>query len=122
MKTLILVVFLAASSFGEVSDPLAKAYEALKAKDYDQAIPAFLQAVAASPARADIRKDLAYTYLKVGESEAARDQFGEAMRLDPADTHVALEYAFLCYESRGDAVVWKATARRIFDGLRKQGN
>ena len=122
MKTLILVVLLAASSFGEVSDPLAKAYEALKAKDYDQAIPAFLKAVAASPARVDIRKDLAYTYLKVGEPEAAREQFGEAMRLDPADSHVALEYAFLAYESREDAIQWKATARRVFDRLRKEGN
>jgi Tfp pilus assembly protein PilF len=122
MKALILVVFLAASSFGESSDPLTKAYEALKARDYDQAIPAFLKAVAGNPQRADIRKDLAYTYLKVGEAEAGRDQFGEAMRLDPADTHVAMEYAFLCYESRNDAIVWKALARRIFDRLRKQGN
>jgi Tfp pilus assembly protein PilF len=122
MKVLCLVVFLAALSFAEVSDPLAKAYEALKSKDYDQAIPAFLQAIAANPGRADIRKDLAYTFLKVGESEAARDQFGEALRLTPSDSHLALEYAFLCYESRTDAVVWKATARRIFDRLRKEGN
>ena len=122
MKSLILGVIFAAWGLAAADDTLAKAYEALKAKDYDQAIPAFLKSVAASPTRADVRKDLAYTYLKVGESEAARDQFGEAMRLDPSDTHVALEYAFLCYESRGDAVVWKATARRIFDRLRKQGN
>ena len=122
MKSLILGVVFAAWCFGAADDTLAKAYEALKVKDYDRAIPAFLQAVAASPARADIRKDLAYTYLKVGEPEAARGQFSEAMRLDPADTHVALEYAFLCYESRGDAMVWKATARRIFDRLRKQDN
>jgi tetratricopeptide (TPR) repeat protein len=121
MKALILVLLLAAPTFGQSSDPLAKAYEALKARDYDQAIPAFLEAVANNPQRADIRKDLAYTYLKVGEAETARDQFGEAMRLDPADTHVAMEYAFLCYESRNDAIVWKATARRIFDSLRKQG-
>lgn len=122
MKSLVLVVFLAASSLAEVSDPLAVAYEALKANDYDRAIPAFLNAVADHPRRADIRKDLAYTYLKVGESVAARDQFGEAMRLDPADSHVALEYAFLCYENREDSIVWKATARRIFDRLRKTGN
>src|SRR5436190_2913406 len=36
------------------------------------------------------------------------------MRLDPADTHVALEYAFLCYESKE-----QAQARGIFDRLRK---
>src|SRR5262249_44385116 len=122
MKALILGVILAASSFGEGPDPLAKAYEALKAKDYDPAIAAFLKAISTDPQRAAIRKDLAYTYLTVGESEAARDQFGIAMRLDPDDTHVAMEYAFLCYESREDAIVWKATARRIFDRLRKTGN
>ena len=122
MKTITLLLLLAAASFGETPEPLAKAYEALKAKDYDRAIPVFVKALADNPQRADVRKDLAYTYLKVGESEAARDKFGEAMRLDPADTHVALEYAFLCYESRGDPIVWKATARRIFDQLRKKGN
>jgi tetratricopeptide (TPR) repeat protein len=59
---------------------------------------------------------LAYALLKVGENEAARDQFGEAMRLDPADQHVALEYAFLCYETKQ-----QAQARRIFDRIRKGG-
>ena len=77
--------------------PLERAYQALRDKAYDQAIASFGQALALSPNRASIRKDLAYTLLKVGENEAARDQFGEAMRLDPADQHVALEYAFLCY-------------------------
>ena len=48
------------------------------------------------PERPAIRKDLAYTYLKIGENDLARDQFREAMQLDPADTQVALEYAFLC--------------------------
>ncbi len=122
MKAIILAAFLTPLSLAQPPDPLTKGYEALKARDYDQAIPAFLKALAGNPQRADIRKDLAYTYLKVGESEAARDQFGEAMRLDPADAHVAMEYAFLCYESREDATVWRATARRIFDRLRKQGN
>jgi Tfp pilus assembly protein PilF len=64
-----------------------------------------------------MRKDLAYTLLKIGENEAARDQFAEAMRLDPRDDHVALEYAFLCYETKQQAV-----ARRIFDRIRKTGN
>jgi Tfp pilus assembly protein PilF len=122
MKAFVLTAFLTALGFGQASDPLAQAYVALKSKDYDRAITSFLRATVDNPRRADIRKDLAYTYLKVGEAEAARDQFGEAMKLDPADAHVAMEYAFLCYESRNDSVVWKATARRIFDSLRKQGN
>lgn len=122
MKALFLLLLPAVSGFAQPSTSLVRAYEALKARDYDLAISGFLQAVAAHPERADFRKDLAYTYLKVGRPEAARDQFGEAMRLEPADVHLALEYAFLCYESSNDGVVWKATARRIFDRLRKQGN
>src|ERR1035437_3913312 len=68
-----------------------RAYTALRARDYDVAVPAFLAAIQAAPARADIRKDLAYTYLKIGEPVLARDQFREAMRLGPADTAAALE-------------------------------
>jgi Flp pilus assembly protein TadD len=67
-----------------------------------------------SPGRADIRKNLAYTLLKTGDSEAAREQFGEAVRLEPADLHIALEYAFLCFEARDDAPARKAEARRMF--------
>ena len=98
-------------------EPLDRAYKALREKRYDEAITAFLKGIEAAPGRASIRKDLAYTYLKVGESEAARDQFGEAMRLEPADFHVALEYAFLCFETRE-----QAKARRIFDRIRKTGD
>ena len=97
--------------------PLQKAYEAQRAKKYEDAIAAFQQAIALAPSRAAIRKDLAYTLLKIGENEAARDQFAEAMRLDPADHHVALEYAFLCFETKE-----QATARRVFDRIRKTGN
>ena len=39
------------------------------------------------------------------------------MRLDPADDHVALEYAFLCYETKQQAV-----ARRVLDRIRNKGN
>ena len=75
------------------------------------------QAAKLDPGRASIRKDLAYTLLKIGETEAARDQFAEAMTLDPADDQVALEYAFLCYETKQ-----QVAARRVFDRLRKSGN
>src|ERR1700730_14781501 len=97
--------------------PLEKAYEALRSKDYDRAVAAFEQAIKIAPDRPAMRKDLAYTLLKIGENEAARDQFAETMRLDPRDDHVALEYAFLCYETRQQAV-----ARRIFDRVRQTGN
>src|SRR5206468_5528204 len=77
----------------------------------------FEKAIEAAPTRPSVRKDLAYTLLKAGETEAARDQFGEAVRLDQNDTHVALEYAFLCYETKK-----QAEARRIFDGIRRAGD
>jgi Tfp pilus assembly protein PilF len=96
---------------------LDEAYSALRAKNYEEAIRGFEQAAKLDPARASIRKDLAYTLLKVGETEAARDRFAEAMALDPADDQVALEYAFLCYETKQPII-----ARRIFDRLRKSGN
>ena len=110
-----------ASSSAQSSDaayqPLERAYEALRDKKYDQAIAGFHRAIALAPDHASIHKDLAYTLLKVGENEAARDEFGEAMRLDLTDQHVALEYAFLCYETKQ-----VAAARRIFDRLRQSGN
>jgi len=96
---------------------LDDAYSALRAKNYEEAIRGFEQAIKLDPGRASIRKDLAYTLLKIGETEAARDQFAEAMMLDPADDQVALEYAFLCYETKQ-----QVTARRVFDRLRKSGN
>lgn len=117
----ILFILIAALAAAQTPDPayapLEKAYAALRAKDYERAIAAFQEAVKIAPDRPAMRKDLAYTFLKIGENEAARDQFAEALRLDPRDDHVALEYAFLCYETRQQAI-----ARRIFDRIRKSGN
>jgi tetratricopeptide (TPR) repeat protein len=115
------VCLLACAAFAQTPDPayapLTRAYDALRARDYDTAVAQFEAAVASAPDRPAIRKDLAYALLKVGENEQARAQFREAMRLDPADDHVALEYAFLSFEAKA-----QAEARRIFDRLRKTGN
>lgn len=97
--------------------PIDKAYDALQLNNYDRAIAAFEEALAGSPSRADWRKDLGYTLLKTGETEAARDQFGEALRLNPADDGVALEYAYLCYETNQPAM-----ARRVFERLKNGGD
>jgi Tfp pilus assembly protein PilF len=106
---------------GQGADPaysaLEKAYQAARAKDYERAVAAFQQAAELAPNRSSIQRDLAYTLLKIGETEAARDQFAEAMRLDPTDEQGALEYAFLCYETKQPVI-----ARRIFDRIRKTGN
>jgi Flp pilus assembly protein TadD len=113
-----LLLAAAVIAFSQASDPayteLDQAYQALRAKKYDDAISGFERAIALAPDRPSVRKDLAYALLKVGENEAARDQFAEAMRLDPGDEKVALEYAFLCYETHQ-----QVTARRIFDRYRK---
>jgi Tfp pilus assembly protein PilF len=97
-------------------EPLTRGYAALRARDYDSAITGFLKGAEAAPKRASIRKDLAYAYLKVGENVLARDQFREAMALDEGDTQTAMEYAFLCYETKE-----KVQARRVFDRIRRAG-
>lgn len=113
-----LLVFTAIVAWAQASDPgyteLDQAYKALSAKNYDVAVVEFQKAIKLLPDRPAIRKDLAYTYLKIGNNEAARDQFAEAVRLDPHDEHVALEYAFLCYETKQPVL-----ARRVFDRYRK---
>ena len=122
MLRISLLIYIAAGALlAQSSDPayrpLQQAYDALRAKEYDRAIAGFQQAIALGPNRADIHIDLGYTLLKTGETEAARDQFAEAMRLDASDEHVAMEYAFLCYETKQQVI-----ARRIFDSIRKNGN
>jgi Tfp pilus assembly protein PilF len=117
---LLLSVYASALALAQVDpayEPLTKAYQLLQNKQYDQAIVFFLQGIEAAPSRPAIHKDLAYTYLKVGETEDARDQFAAAMRLDPADFHAALEYAFLCHDTG-----MQAEARRVFDRIRKSGD
>lgn len=96
---------------------LDQAYAALREKDYDNAVRLFQQGLAADPAKIAPRKDLAYTLLKIGDTEAARDQFAEVMRRDPADHHTALEFAFLAYETKQPI-----QARHVFDRLRRLGN
>jgi Flp pilus assembly protein TadD len=106
---------LAAAAWAQ--EPAAdRAYAALRAQRYEEAIALFQEAVSAGD-KPGLRKDLAYTYLKIGENEAARDQFQAAMRLDPADYHAALEYAFLCFETARPA-----EARRVFDRIRQTGD
>jgi Tfp pilus assembly protein PilF len=101
----------------QTADPLSLAYAALQRKQYEAAVAFFRQAIAADAKKPSVYKDLAYTLLKIGETEAARDAFAEAMRLDPNDYHVALEYGFLCFETKQPVA-----ARRTFDRIRRQGD
>jgi tetratricopeptide (TPR) repeat protein len=110
---ILVAVCLGALAGAQTPDPAQQAYQALRERDYDAAILCLTDAIRAAPGRAGLRKDLAYTYLKIGQTETARDQFAEVVRLDPADLHTALEYAFLCHETGRTA-----EARRSFDRLR----
>lgn len=97
--------------------PLAGAYQQLKAGRLDEAIRLFEKAVELNPKAAAVRKDLAYTYLKTGEVTAAREQFKAVMELEPTDHHAALEYAFLCHETKERREAWL-----VFDRVRKHGD
>ncbi len=114
IKTLALLLATALAGSAAVDKPLAdQAYDALRAHNYDVAIPLFRQSLAAHPAQPSVWKDLAYVLLKTGDNEAAMDAFGATMKLDTADLHVAMEYAFLAYEQNR-----KIEARRIFNRIR----
>ena len=123
MQVLILIaaglIVCSTDTAGEELSPhvLTRAYAALQSRQFELAVSLFREALAFSPSRVDVRKDLGYTLLKIGETEAARDEFAAAYRLAPDDQHLALEYAFLAYETKEQAV-----ARRIFDRVRREGN
>jgi len=90
-------------------------YVFLKAKEYSQAVLAFETALQVNPGKVSLRKDYAYTLLKIGESEAARDQFAEIEKATPEDWQAAMEYGYLCNETKMPAV-----ARRVFDRVRSE--
>lgn len=112
-----LILLTVACGRADQGAPLERAYAALRARHFDQAVALFREAISSQPARTDIRKDLGYTLLKIGETEAARDEFAAALELAPEDDILALEYAFLAYETKQQAV-----ARRTFNRLRQKGN
>ncbi len=93
--------------------PAEQAYAELRMGHYDAAVAGFRESLSIDGAQAHLRKDLAYTLLKRGDREEARDEFERALELDPKDERAALEYAFLCYETRR-----VQAARRTFLRLR----
>lgn len=78
----------------------SRAYESLRQKDYAGAIAGFRQAIDLRPTDPTLRKDLAYTLLKTGEREEARDLFLSAWKLAATDGQTGLEYAYLCFETK----------------------
>lgn len=109
-----LLAFLVGTQWAVAQDAAHPAYEALRRKDYDAAIAGFRTALATSPQHLLLRKELAYTLMKVGETEQARDEFAAVVALAPEDWRSALEYGYLASET-GKV----REARRVFDHLRK---
>ncbi len=94
--------------------PARRAEDAVRAKDYDRAIALFREAVRGEPGNVQRRLELAYTLLKAGETESAREEFAAVMRRAPSNSQAALEYGYLSHETGHTA-----EARRTFDRLRK---
>ncbi|HUQ95732.1 MAG TPA: tetratricopeptide repeat protein [Bryobacteraceae bacterium] len=110
-------IAVAAAVAQAAGDPAAEAYLAVKQKDYEKAAIFFRLALAGEPKRVELRKELAYVLLKMGDTVEARDEFAEVMRLAPQDWHSALEYGYLCHETSKIG-----EARRVFDRVRTNGD
>lgn len=99
---------------------LDAAYAALREEDLDGAVENFEKAIPLQPERTDIRKDLAYTYLRIGENELGRRQFEKVVELDAKDYRSQLELAFLDYDTGSTGL--KAKARELFVVVAKEGD
>ncbi len=99
---------------------LDAAYAALRDEDLDLAVENFEKAIPLQPERTDIRKDLAYTYLRIGENELGRRQFEKVVELDAKDYRSQLELAFLDYDT--GQIGLKAKARELFAAVAKDGD
>ena len=91
---------------------LQRAYAALTAEDYDQAVAGFRESLALNAAQPQVEKELAYALLKTGATHDAREAFTRAVALDPADELAAMELAFLQHET-GQAAEALTTFERL---------
>jgi len=98
---------------------LVAAYQYLAGGDYDNAISYFTQALAidGSPMYDYARKDLGYTYIKVGKNHLAELQFQVVMNDTPGDYQSALEYAFLAYQETDNPS--KISGHEVFNRIRR---
>jgi tetratricopeptide (TPR) repeat protein len=98
---------------------LVTAYQYLAGGDYDNAISYFTQGLAmdGSPMYDYARKDLGYTYIKVGKNHLAELQFQVVMNDTPGDYQSALEYAFLAYQETDNPS--KISGREVFNRIRR---
>lgn len=99
------------SARAQANESLAKqylneGYRQLRDSNYTQAIASFRRAIAADPANAHARLDLAYTLLTTGQDAAAIEAFRQAIQLDPHNVQVRaqLGYLYLHQERLRDAL------------------
>ncbi len=95
----------------------AQAYQLVGAKELDAAAAAFHRALELEPANPAWRKDLAYVLLRTGDRDSARDQFERLWQENSKDESSALEYAYLCFETRRER-----EAHLVFGDLRHSAN
>ena len=95
-------------------DAANAAYKALETRNYDAALLSFRKSLTLDPANLSLRQDYAYTLLKTGETALARDEFELVLKRSPNADRLALEYAYLCFETRKPV-----EARRTFLRLSK---
>ena len=95
---------------------LTSAYVALRRSALDSAIAHFGRALALTPDRDDVRKELAYTYFRVGRNDLARMEFEIVVANDTLDEVAAMELAYLDYESLDASL--RAKAHAVFNHLR----
>ncbi len=79
---------------------LDRAYQALRAKDLDAAEAEFRRAAQVSPQRPDIHKELAYLYVRMGETEKAVAERETIRKLAPQDGENLMALGYLYFETR----------------------
>jgi Tfp pilus assembly protein PilF len=110
-----LLVFTAIPQYSQTV--LDEAYTALRERRLEDAARRFELGLKEKPDHLLARKDYAYTLLRLGETQTARDQFGIVFEVDPKDWTSALEYGFLCHETQK-----RAEARRVFNRVRREAD
>ena len=64
---------------------LARAFLLYNSKEFDRALADILSSLKINPRRAMTHSALATLFQRKGDQEAARKEYGEALRLDPGD-------------------------------------
>lgn len=117
-----------------VTSVLNNAYQDLRRKEYDAAIAKFRRVLEMDPRRAELHREIAYTYMKMGETEQAIEAFEAYEHARPGDPRNQLDLAYLYHQtkkeqqalelfrrvSRSKDVKLAAQARQAYEGIETQ--